>query len=320
MKDLKSRLLKFVKSKKINIFTLFLLLSFTILVLNKLSRTYINTITFPVETVNLPETYVILNDSNQALNVTLKTYGFKLLRYYISKPKLILDYKDKLQLTDSTYLWSSHRSYSKINAQFDKDIEVVNLSPDTLYFNYDQNATKDVPVVLQENIKFSPGFDVLEGFKVVPDSVHIVGPEKLLKAITAIKTVPLELEDVHLDLNQNISLDLPNSDHLITFSHHKVHLEAKVEKFTEGTFNIPVTLKNVPQNVVLKYYPKSVSVSYYTTLSGFNEVQAKDFKVECDYSERVANQSFLVPKLVKQPEKVKSAKIIHPKVEYIISE
>ncbi|PNW25849.1 CdaR family protein [Formosa algae] len=320
MKDIKSRFLKFVKSKKINVFALFLLLSFTILVLNKLSSTYTNTITFPVETVNLPETYVILNDSNQVLNVTLKTYGFKFLRYYIFKPKLTLDYKDNLKHTDSTFSWSSRRSYSKINDQFDKDIELVSLLPDSLQFKYDENATKDVPVILQEHIKFSPGFDVLENYTITPDTVHIIGPEKQVSAIQFIKTLPLELEDVHLDINQKIGLDLPKESKLITFSHNKVHLNAKVEKFTEGTFNIPVTIKNVPANLALKYYPKSVSVSYYTTLSGFNEVSAKDFKVECDYEKHVDNQSYLVPELVKQPKNVKSAKIIQQKIEYIISE
>ncbi|WP_159024163.1 CdaR family protein [Formosa sp. L2A11] len=320
MKDIKSRFLKFVKSKKINIFALFLLLSFTILVLNKLSRTFSNTITFSVETINLPETYVILNDSSQKLNITLKTYGFKFLRYYISKPDLILDYNDKLHLTDSSFVWSSHRSYSKINEQFDKDIEIVSVLPDTLLFKYDQNATKDVPVVLEENIKFSPGFDVLHAFSITPDTVHIVGPEKIVNSITSIKTKSLELEDVHLDIDQNIRLELPKENKLIKFSHHKVRLKAKVEKFTEGTFNIPVTMINVPSNLSLKFYPKSVSVSFYTNLSGFNKVQAKDFKVECDYNKHVDNQSYLVPELIAQPEAVKSAKIIHQKVEFIISE
>ncbi|WP_299782537.1 YbbR-like domain-containing protein [uncultured Formosa sp.] len=320
MKDIKSRFLKFVKSKKINIFTLFLLLSFTILVLNKLSRTFTNTITFSVKTINLPETYVVLNDSNQKLNITFKTYGFKFLRYYISKPDLILDYNDKLHLTDSSFAWSSHRSYSKINEQFDKDIDIVSVLPDTLVFKYDENATKDVPVVLQKNIKFSPGFDVLNGVSMTPDTVHIVGPEKIVNNIKSIKTLPLELEDVHLDIDQKIGLELPKANKLITFSHNKVHLSAKVEKFTEGTFNIPVTIKNVPPNLSLKFYPKSVSVSFYTNLSGFNQVQAKDFKVECDYEKHVDNQSYLVPELVAQPEAVKSAKIIHQKVEFIISE
>ena len=320
MKEIQTRFLKFVRSKKINIFALFLALSFTILILNKLSRTFTNTITFSVNTVNLPETYVILNDSSQKLNVTFKTYGFKFLRYYLSKPKLTLDYDYKTDLTDSTFTWSKQRSFSKINEQFDKDVELISISPDILVFKYDENTTKDIPVVLQERIQFSPGYDVLDGFIITPDTVHIIGPEKLVNSINEIKTIPLELKDIHLNIDQKLELELPKDNGYIQFSHKSVRLKAKVEKFTEGTFNIPVTLKNSPKNVTLKYYPKSVSVSYYTNLSGFNAVLEKDFKVECDYAKRVENQSYLVPELVAQPKTVKSAKIIQQKVEFIISE
>ncbi|MDW5289408.1 YbbR-like domain-containing protein [Formosa sp. PL04] len=320
MKDIKSRFLKFVRSKKINVFALFLALSFAILILNKLSRTFTNTISFSVKMVNLPETFVILNDSTQDLKITAKTYGFKFLRYYLSKPKLTLDYVDKLNLTDSTFAWSQHRSYSKINDQFDKDVEIISISPDTLVFKYDENATKNIPVVLQKNIQFSPGFDVLEGFSITPDTVHIIGPEKIVNAIKFVNTVPLELKDVHLDIDQFLGLELPKENKHVRFSHKSVRLKAKVEKFTEGTFNIPVTIKNVPKNLSLKYYPKSVSVSFYTNLSGFKDVLAKDFKVECDYEKHLENQSYLVPELVQQSGMVKSAKIIQQKIEFIISE
>ncbi|WP_434036552.1 CdaR family protein [Formosa sp. 4Alg 33] len=320
MKDIKSRFLRFVSSKKINVFALFLALSFTILILNKLSRTFTNTITFSVNTVNIPETFVVLNDSSQQLNVTLKTYGFKFLRYYLSSPKLTVDYDDKLSLTDSTFSWNQQRSYSKINDQFDKDVEVISISPDVLKFKYDENATKDIPVVLNKKVQFSPGYDVLKGFTITPDTIHVVGPEKILKALTHIETVPLDLKDVHLDIGQTLKLELPeNKDH-IQFSHESVRLSAKVEKFTEGVFNIPVAIKNVPSNLSLKYYPKSVSVSYYTNLDGFKDVQEKDFKVECDYAKHLENQSYLVPELVAKPESVKSAKIIQQKIEFIITE
>ncbi|WP_066225358.1 CdaR family protein [Formosa haliotis] len=320
MKDIKTRFLKFVRSKKINIFALFLALSFAILVLNKLSRTFVNTITFSVETVNLPETFVVLNDSSQQLNITFKTYGFKFLRYYLTKPTLRLDYEDKVKLTDSTFAWSQHRSYSKINSQFDKDVEILSILPDTLFFNYDVNASKDIPVVLQKNIQFSPGFDVLDGFSISPDSVHIIGPAKVVNALKEIKTVPLELKDVRSDINQTLNLELPEGKDQLKLSHTKVRLKGSVEKFTEGTFNIPVTVKNIPKDMSLKYYPKSVSVSYYTTLQGFNEVSAKDFKVECDFNKHIENNSYLIPELVAQPETVKSAKIIQQKIEFIISE
>lgn len=320
MKDLKQRFLKFVKSKKINVFTLFLLLSFTILILNKLSRTITNTIPFSVQPINLPETYVILNDSSPKLHITLKTYGFKFLKYYLKTPKLRLDYDNHDDINDSTLVWDKSSSFSAINAQFDKDVELISIAPDTIKFYYDVNDSKDVPVVLQNKITFSPGFDVLKGYIVTPDTVHIVGPEKQVSKIKHIKTEPLELQNVHLNIDTALNLELPEGSEEIRFSHKKVKLKAKVEKFTEGAFNIPVSVINVPKNITLKYYPKSVTVLYYTNLSNFKSVQAKDFKVECDYQKQIENQSYLVPEIVKMPEHIKSAKIKQQNIEFIISE
>lgn len=320
IKDLKARFLKFVKSKKINVFALFLILSFTILILNKLSRTITNTIPFSVHLKNLPETYVILNDSTPRLKITLKTYGFKFLKYYLRTPKLTLDYNNHDDLNDSTLVWNKQAYFSVINSQFDKDVELITVAPDSIMFTYDVNDARDVPVLLDEKITFSPGFDIQEAYTITPDTIHIVGPEKAVSKIKSIKTEFLELEDVHTNIDQFLNLKLPEANENISFSHKKVHLKVNVDKFTEGSFNIPITITNVPNNISLKYYPKSVTVLYYTSLSNFNSISAKDFKVVCDYEKHVENQSYLVPEIIKAPEQIKSAKTKQQKVEFIISE
>ncbi|MGJ5642081.1 YbbR-like domain-containing protein [Formosa sp. S-31] len=320
IKELKSKFLKFVKSKKINVFTLFLLLSFTILILNKLSRTITNTIPFTVKLTNLPETYVILNDSSPKLNITLKTYGFKFLKYYLTNPKLVLDYNNHDDLNDSTLVWNKRSSFSNISRQFDKEVELISILPDTIRFYYDVNDTRKIPVILQKNITFSAGYDVLDGFKITPDTITIIGPEKSVSSLKQIKTVPLELQDVHFDLNQSLDLEFPEDSELLQFSSKKVKLKAQVDKFTEGSFNIPVTVTNVPKNITLKYYPKTVTVLYYTSLKNFKAISAKDFKVECDYNKHKENQSYMVPEIVKAPENIKGSKIKQQKIEFIISE
>ena len=87
MKKIKADILASFKNKRINVFILFLLSAFVILLFTKLSKEYTNTISFEVEKLNLPQENVILNDSIN-LNITLKTHGFKWLKYYVSKPKI----------------------------------------------------------------------------------------------------------------------------------------------------------------------------------------------------------------------------------------
>ena len=69
IKKVKSKIQLAVKSRKINVFMLFLALSFVILILTKLSKDYTNTFIFNVERINVPEEEI-------ELRVTPKLDGY----------------------------------------------------------------------------------------------------------------------------------------------------------------------------------------------------------------------------------------------------
>lgn len=318
IKKIKSDILTSIKNKKINVFFLFLLLAFIILMFTKLSKEYTNTIVFNIEKVNVPQEDVIFDDS-VALNITLKTHGFKWLAYYFSKPKIKIDFKKDVYKKDSVFIWSKSKAYIE-NTQFDKQVELLNISPEVLTFRYSVNMVKKVPVTLNSNIKYSPGFDVSKPYVLKPDSVVVVGPKALASQVDFVETEKIELTNVRKNLSETVKLKLPKKNKNLSFSNDKVVLKAIVEKFTEGTVKVPVTIINVPNNINLKYFPKEVNVSYYVSLSHFNSISAKDFKVVCNYRKVVNNQSFLIPELEKFPQTTKNVKIKQQHIEFIIIE
>ena len=138
IKTLKSHLLSSIKSKKINVFLLFLVSAFIILIFNKLSKEYTNTLVFSIDKEHVPLEHVILNDSSNVLAITLKTHGFKWLSYYMSNPKVSIDFAKDVYRKDSAYVW--HKSIKYLgNTQFDDQVELLNISPDTLFFKYGVN-------------------------------------------------------------------------------------------------------------------------------------------------------------------------------------
>jgi hypothetical protein len=318
IKKIKSNILTSIKNKKINVFFLFLLLAFIILIFTKLSKEYTNTIAFNIEKINVPQEDVIFDDS-VALNITLETHGFKWLGYYFSKPKVKIDFKRDVYKNDSVFIWNKSKAYLE-NTQFDKQVELLNISPEVLTFRYGVNMVKEVPVKLNSDIKYSPGFDVSKPYVIKPDSVEVVGPEALVSQVNFIETENIELTNVRKNISETVKLKLPKKNKDLTFSNDKVLLKATVEKFTEGTVKVPVTIINVPNNINLKYFPKEVNVSYYVSLSNFNSISAKDFSVVCDYSNVVNNQSFLIPELDKYPKTAKNVKIKQQHIEFIIIE
>jgi hypothetical protein len=310
-----------IRNKKINVFFLFLLLAFVILIFTKLSNLYTNTITFDIHKINIPEENVVLNDSNAKLRVTLKTHGFKWLSYYIYPPKITVDFSKDVTKTKSAYIWDKTKAYMYSDTQFGDNVELINISPDTLVFKYDVNLVKKIPIVLNTDVTFVSGFDLTGNYKLTPDSLVVVGPDIIASKVTSIETETLKINDVKSNISRKVKLKLPKKNNKdLTFSISEVHVSATVEKYTEGTLKIPVTVTNVPKNMTLNYFPKEVVVVYYTSLKNFKEVTANDFVVECDFSAIANQQPYLTPKLSKTSQLIKSAKINQQRIEYIILE
>ena len=317
IKKLKSEIITSIKNKKINVFFLFLLSAFIILIFSKLSKQYTNTLTFEIEKLNVPQENIILNDSVK-LNITLKTHGFKWLKYYFSKPKIRIDFSEDVYKKEGIFVWNKSKAYLN-NTQFDKQVELLNISPDTLSFRYGINLVKKVPVKVNASLKFSPGYDMASSLTSKPDSIVVVGPNILVSKIDFFETEKTTFNNIRTDLSESVKIKLPENKSDLKFSTNEVVLNAKVEKFTEGTLNMPVTIINKPKNTTLKYFPKTVNISYYVSLSDYNSITNKDFKVVCDYNKVSENQSFLIPEFSKTPEKVKNTKINQQRIEFIIT-
>lgn len=317
MKKLKADILASFKNKKINVFVLFLFFAFVILMFTKLSKEYTNTIAFDVEKLNIPQENIILNDSTE-INITLKTHGFKWLNYYFSKPKIKIDFSKDVNKMNDVFVWNKSKAYLN-NTQFDKQVEILNISPDPITFRYGVNMVKKVPIVFNTEINFSHGFNMTGSVTSEPDSVTVIGPNILVSKINKLELEEVILNDINTDIDKTVKLKLPKNTSDLKFSTKQVILKAQVEKFTEGTLKIPLSIINAPKNATIKYFPKMVNVSYYVSLSNFNTVTAKDFKVVCDFNKTNESQSFLIPELVKTPELIKNAKIGQKRIEFIIT-
>lgn len=320
MTALQSKFGKVIRSKRINVFILFFLLAFIILVLTKLSKEYTNTIVFNITPENTPEEVIVLNDSTHKLKVTLTTYGFKWLSYYLKKPELSLNFNEDLNKTEDYFIWSKSKGFSGVNEQFDKNTIIKSITPDTLRFKYDTNAIKYIPVKINTDITYSPGYDILKAIKIIPDSIKVIGPKTMLATLDYIETETLTLKNIKTPIQETLNLKVTDIDKKVKLNYTAINIEASVERFTEGTLSIPVLITNVPRGLKIKHFPKRVNVSYYTSLNVFNTIDETNFKVVCDYNDVKDNTTYLTPKLLEQPEQVKSTRLHQKKIEFIITE
>lgn len=316
---LKLKLSKSLKSGKLKVFSLFFLLAFCFLSVTKLSRTYTETISFEIVQINVPEQHSVAIDSTQKLNVSVHAYGFNLLKYYFYKPTLQIDFETDVVLKNKTYLWNAQQNAAKISSIFKNSVDIISIQPDTLRFPYQALAVKMVPVKVDVSIEFASGYDMSTKVKVIPDSIKIIGSEKWISEIDYVTTKKTELKNINSNIEKTIDIEMVEAlDHL-KMSTKSVTIEGHVEKFTEGTFNVPVTMINLPGDVNINFFPKTIPVAYNVSLSNYKLVRPSDFRVECNYRDiHNTEKTFLIPKLVKVPEIVKSARLKQHKVEFIL--
>ena len=188
-----------------------------------------------------------------------------------------------------------------------------------LTFRYGVNLVKKVPVKLNATINFEPGYDITDELVSDPDSIVVIGPDILVSKINLLETEETIFNDVKSNLEETTKLKLPENISNLKFSASSIVIKAHVGKFTEGTLKIPISIINVPKGVKLKYFPKEVNVSYYISLNNFSSVTNKDFKVVCDYTKAMDNQSLLVPELVKFPKTAKNIRMNQQRIEFIIT-
>ena len=305
------------KTKRVNIFLLFIVLAVLFSVLTKLSNKYTRTFSFQANPINVPEDIVVINDSTNVLRITISAFGFRQIKYYFTNPKIDIDFSS-LDKKNTHFNWIAKRELPNVIQQFNINEKIINISPDTLTFRYDTDSVKMVPVLLNSEVKFSSGFDLTETFRLEPDSIKIIGPKVIIDTILEVNTEKLTLDNVNSNITSHVKIKLPNQNQDLKFSHTEVQVFGTVEKFTEGTVDVPINIINVPKGVKINYYPKEVSVIYYTSLSNFNSISSSSFIIECDYNSLTDNDLYLIPKIVKQPDFVKNARLNVNRIEFIL--
>ena len=310
--------LKLVQEKRLNVFVLFLFLSFLISLLVKLSNNYTQTLNFEFSPTGLKSNEVIISEVPKSINVTISGRGFELLKYYIEKPVIEVDFS-QLRKNNTQYVWSESEQLDKIINHFDSKIVVKSINPDTVFFPFDSQFIKKVPVMVIVNPTFAVGFDLIDDFRSSPDSITVTGPESMLKIINSVSTKKIELNEINSAVDFSVELNISPSLSQLNFSHQSVSVVANVGKFTEGMVNVPVTIVNVPEDLIINFFPKEISVVFYSSLEAYANINEADFIVECDFNLLTADNNYLNPVLVKQPLDVKTAQLKITQLEFIIT-
>jgi len=305
--------------RKIKEFVIFLVLTSIIWLLMELSKTYTSTAVFRINYENLPANKLIQNKPVAAVEVALKAPGFSLLRYKIWDNTVNLSLAN-LRKTKSNYILLPNLQIAYLNSQLPNETEVVRVLTDTISLDLGVNKTKKVIVSPSIDLNFKLGFGLTNPLKIIPDSVLITGPDKYIDSIKKIEMIPIKLNGINKNISITTNLKLPLKSEHIIMSTKKVKITGEVDKFTEGSFTIPVTIINKPKNVVVNTLPNEVQVVFQSGLTNYPKINSKSVLVVYDYNQYKKDTliQFLTPIIKQKSDLITSLKINPSQIEFFI--
>jgi len=306
------------KTRKFNVFLFFVLLALVYSMLSKITSNYTKTIVFAVKPVDIPSDQVVLDQSIDSIRLELNGYGYNLAKYYIDQPIVEISLND-LDKVKSKYQWTKQRNFSDLQEKFNESVSLISTSVNQIDFIIEQYESKNVPVELQLELNYKSGFDSFHEYKLSKDSITVTGPNSLIDTINVIETQKLVLNQIDSDINSAIWLK-PSENQNVIYSEESIGFQLKVEKFTEESIKVPITIVNIDDNMKINYYPKVVSVLYRVSIKDYKAVNPMDFRVECDLNTINKDNSVLISSITKKPSNVKKSRIENNQIQYVIIE
>ena len=307
------------KKKIPKTFISFLLASILIWLLITLSKEYITTINFPIEYGEISQNKLLLANQTKALEVVVKTNGFKILRTRFNINSLLINVNTLISKKGTTYYLLLKSKKQSIKRQLPSGVSLQEIIKDTLFVELGSLVTKKIAVKSNLKISYHIGYDLSEQISLKPDSILVSGPENYISKIKNIELVPIVFEDIKADFVRKVAIKVPEGVKDLKFNIKEVIVSGKIEKFTEGILNVPFKIINVPAGIIINTLNKKVQVTYIVGLSSFNKIDENSFQIECDYAMSASNRlGYLIPKVVLKSSEIKSYKLIPNEINFLI--
>jgi YbbR domain-containing protein len=303
--------------RKYLVFLSFLALTIMFWLMNKLAQDYDTELKIlPKVKTSLSGIYSTTVDNT--LYVQVRASGFFILgKKFSENNSLIIDIKDSPEENHKKGLKIATVSLKdKIRDNFDKNVQILSIEPDTIYFNISEYVIKTVPVKGDFSLSLKKEFRQSSATQFFPDSVTIAGSREHVAGVKSITLSPKKYENIDRTVEgiSNIAVS-PN----IYVDPSKIRYKIPVERCTEGSARVTLKTANEPTGSKLILLPSAVHIRYVVPLKDYNSVSINDFFAEVDFNDTQTSLNRHVKvKIVRCPSSVFDVRVEPSFVEFLI--
>lgn len=309
-------------------FVLCLVFSFIAWLTIKLSQDTLAVLPLEITITNIPETVIFSTPSDTTFTLSIQTTGIRILsnRNLRKTNRLETDYQmlQRARGENSSILFlTANQAETRFSLINDLPRTAITIHPDTIFFNTAEAFRTKVPVILNKELDYRPGFRLYGLAQVDPDSVFVTGPLWLLDSVQAIHTEPLIQNRIDGNIQETIALVNPFAARQMVLSEKHVDVFVPVEEFTEAIVELPLTMEcpelesNNDQSRLL-LFPERINLSYLVAMKDIQNITPDLFTaiVSCPDT-LTASRARLRVTISEQPGMVEIIRIRPQEVEYL---
>jgi hypothetical protein len=263
---------------------------------------------------------VVLSDSVQEeIILKIQDKGTVLLNYLFRKnwDAIAIDLEN-IPRNQNIYKVPKSDLSDKIHAHLSTTTQLISFYPENILIPYSPLKKKELPIVLSGSIRPSSGYILVDTLNIQPPTVTVYGNSRALDKLSAINTIPLKKTTYEKNIDLSLDLQIPSG---VRLSADKVRLTARFEAYTEKSFELPVVVRNLPENLYIRFFPSTVELVCQVALSKYAQLTEIELEVSIDYNQLKQNDNMTVPlQLGKKSKEIIDYRIIPERVEYLVEQ
>ncbi len=265
-------------------------------------------ISIPLELVNIPSGLVIANDIPSSINI--RVYGPRsMIRALAVQGVLkVIDLRDSAPGTITVHITPE-------SLPLPAGVQAMRIEPSNIEIVLEPLMRSNLPVRPVFTGSVARGYRVLK-LEVEPPRVVLAGPEKEIKSLEEIKTMPIDLSGASNTIVREVGLDL-QSLHVVPGNLEPIKVTVYIIPIQgiRRITHIPVTLKET--GVHVSWWPKIVSVRLHGPTIRLKEVKPTDIEVRISVKGLSRGTHWVTPECT-IPSGFKLLKVIPKKIRVIV--
>ncbi|QQS34594.1 MAG: hypothetical protein IPM56_09965 [Ignavibacteriales bacterium] len=298
--------------KKIPIILISFIFSIILWVSISLSKDYYATFEIPLKIVDFPNGYTTGSAIPEKLSVKLKGNGWKLASVNLGSESEYLVSAG----SDSGRKFINVLNYLVENQWLSSEMEVIDISPDTLSFFVEKISEKKVMIIPDYDLTFKSGYGIASKTKLVPDSVTLYGPESLLRNIVFAETEQIQLKNLDKIFSEQKKL---KNIFGIEYRNNRTLVKLDVQKIIDNNFDeVPVTVTDVPRDRDVVLLPNRITVGVRGGIEVIGKLPKEKIKATIMYRDIVADTTGSIVPVIELPENLSLQAIRPERLRYVI--